>query len=125
MELRVQMHQDAFPRLPLQEGASAPAEATAAELRSQEGLELSAPSGSKRKRKPAPPMSLESGDREAPSRAHSNTSARLISSPGSFGAEDVRELNDMLDKMFVQREAAGPQGQTLVKNLAEVGGGSL
>ena len=37
----------------------------------------------------------------------------------SFGIEDVRELNQLLDVMFLERNSMGAGGTTLMKNMAE------
>lgn len=37
----------------------------------------------------------------------------------SFGIEDVRELNQLMDVMFLERNSMGPGGTTLIKNMAE------
>lgn len=39
-----------------------------------------------------------------------------------FGTEDIKELNMLLDLMFLERNSLGPNGPTLIKNMAEVRG---
>ncbi|GAX84298.1 hypothetical protein CEUSTIGMA_g11720.t1 [Chlamydomonas eustigma] len=45
--------------------------------------------------------------------------APLSSSERKFGTEDIRELNSLLDGLYMKRDILGPRGHVLVKNMAE------
>lgn len=50
----------------------------------------------------------------APASAYPNLTGGVM-----FGTEDIKELNQLLDLMFLERNSLGPSGPTLIKNMAE------
>jgi hypothetical protein len=63
-------------------------------------------------------------DVQAPPSFPLNGTPRAVQQPASsekrFGTEDIRELNHLLDKLYMKRDVLGPRGHVLVKNMAEV-----